>query len=238
MSAVETARSGDVVRGGEASRQHAAVDILLVAGGYLAVYFTLQYLGIARAGACSVLAALGLAAWRLHARGEGWKSIGLIRPRSVPAATGAVLALYAAVVAGTLAIIEPLALVFGWRGLDLSSFAHLRGNPAALAQVLVIAWTTAAIGEELLFRGFLLTRIERTFGAGRAGAAGAVALQAAIFGAAHAYLGPRGIATAALVGVIYGAWYVLRGRNLWSLIVAHGLTDTISLLAIAGGVLR
>jgi uncharacterized protein len=54
---------------------------------------------------------------------------------------------------------------------------------------------------------------------------------------AHAYLGAKGVATATLVGLIYGAWYVMRGRNLWPLIIAHGLTDMVSLLAIYAGVL-
>ncbi len=62
-------------------------------------------------------------------------------------------------------------------------------------------------------------------------------LQAAIFGAAHSYLGARGIATATLVGVVFGSWFVLRGRNLWPLILAHGLTDTITLFAIYAGVM-
>jgi membrane protease YdiL (CAAX protease family) len=40
------------------------------------------------------------------------------------------------------------------------------------------------------------------------------------------------MATAALVGLVYGTWFVLRGRNLWPLIIAHGVTDTLSMIAV------
>jgi membrane protease YdiL (CAAX protease family) len=79
--------------------------------------------------------------------------------------------------------------------------------------------------------------LQRCFGPGRAAALAVVVVQAAVFGVGHLYLGARGVATATLVGLIFGAWYVFRSRNLWPLILAHGLTDTISLIAIAAGVL-
>ena len=129
-----------------------------------------------------------------------------------------------------------LGFELGQPGLDIAAYSRIQGNPVELAKILTIVWTTAAIGEELLFRGFLQDRIHAVLGPGRRSAVAVVLLQAVIFGVAHSYLGLRGILTAMLVGVIFGTWFLLRGRNLWSLILAHGLIDTITMTALYAGV--
>ena len=217
--------------------QAALIDLTLVAAGFLLAFFGADLAGLPHAGACAVLTGVLLATWRLRANSESWRALGLKAPERGGRLALSVVALYVLVVAGTLVVIEPLGRAFDWPRLNLAAYAQLQGNSLQFAKVLAIAWTTAAIGEELLFRGFLLTRIERVFGQGALPTIGAVVLQAAIFGAAHAYLGVRGVATAMLVGVIFGSWFVLRGRNLLPLIIAHGLTDTISVFAIYAGVM-
>ena len=215
----------------------ALFDLTIVAAGFLLAFFVADLAGLPHAGACAVLTGVLLATWRLRMNSESWRMLGLRVPERWGRLALSVVALYALIVAGTLLVIEPLSGVFDWPRLNLESYAHLRGNPFALAKLLAIVWTTAAIGEELLFRGFVLTRLERVLGHGPAPTMAAVALQAAIFGAAHAYLGVRGVATAMLVGVVFGSWFALRGRNLAPLIIAHGLTDTISVVAIYAGVM-
>jgi uncharacterized protein len=74
--------------------------------------------------------------------------------------------------------------------------------------------------------------MEMLLGGGTVATASAVVAQALLFGAAHFYLGTRGIATAFAAGLVYGLVYVCNGRNFLPLIVTHGLTDTMSLLAI------
>jgi membrane protease YdiL (CAAX protease family) len=108
----------------------------------------------------------------------------------------------------------------------------------ALFARLLLVCASAAFGEELVFRGFLLTRLEILLGGGLSATATAVAGQALLFGVAHWYLGLRGVSTAALIGLAYGVVYVCNGRNLAPLIVAHGLTDSLSLIAIYSGVAR
>lgn len=81
-----------------------------------------------------------------------------------------------------------------------------------------------------------MTQLLSALGKGPAGLGAAVAIQAVLFGVAHAYLGFRGILTAGCVGLIYGALYLCNGRNLAPLVLAHGLTDSLSLLAIYLGV--
>ena len=52
--------------------------------------------------------------------------------------------------------------------------------------------------------------------------------QAAIFALAHAYQGVTGVLMVFTVALIFGAIFYRCGRNLWPVIVAHGLVDTIA----------
>ena len=57
-----------------------------------------------------------------------------------------------------------------------------------------------------------------------------VVFQAAIFGFRHSYdLSERSI-TVGLIGLIRGIAYMAFGRNLWPLIIAHCLLNTMSML--------
>lgn len=216
-------------------KRAALLDLTLVVVGFMLILVGGDFIGLPVPGVMAIVIGLLLAWWRLRARSESWGSIGLRRPASLPRLVLAVIVLYALSVAGVVGIVYPLSDAMGWQSLELSRFADLRGNPVALARILLVAWTTAAFGEEMLFRGFVLTRLEKAFGRGTAFTVLAVVVQAVLFGFGHAYLGARGVATAVWIGLLYGAWYALRGRNLWPLILAHGLTDTISMVAIYSG---
>jgi membrane protease YdiL (CAAX protease family) len=105
----------------------------------------------------------------------------------------------------------------------------VRQSPLALlVWIVVVAWGSAAFGEELLWRGFLMDRLGRLPGL-RGRAVAVVVIQAVLFGLPHAYQGWSGVAVTGTVGLILG-WMRLRtGGNLWPLIIAHGLVDTIML---------
>jgi len=59
--------------------------------------------------------------------------------------------------------------------------------------VFFLVWVQAAFGEELVFRGFLLTRLELVLAGGLSATAMALVGQALLFGVPHWYLGPRAI---------------------------------------------
>jgi len=112
---------------------------------------------------------------------------------------------------------------------DLGILGNIHGNLAVYGAWLLVAWTAAAIGEEVIFRGFLLTRLEALFGGSIGATAIAVFLQAGIFGIGHAYQGP-GAAFSIGVGAIFsGLVFLLLRRNLVPLIIAHGLWDSLGL---------
>jgi len=216
-------------------KREALLDLAIVIVGFMLILVGGDLIGLPVPGVLAIIGGLLLAWWRLRARSESWSSIGLRRPASFPRLILAVVVLYAISVAGVVGIVYPVSDAMGWQSLELLRFDDVRGNPLALARILLIAWTTAAFGEEMLFRGFVLTRLEKALGRGTVLLTLAIVIQAVLFGLGHAYLGARGVLTAVWIGLVYGTWYVLRDRNLWPLILTHGLTDTISMLAIYSG---
>ena len=98
-----------------------------------------------------------------------------------------------------------------------------------ISYLILIGWGAAAFGEELFFRGFVLNQIAQAWGSSKTGWGAALLLQAVIFGICHYSQGLAGITLTGLIGLSLGVFYVLAGRNLWCLILAHGAIDTISL---------
>ena len=176
-----------------------------------------------------VAALLAIAAVAIETRAP-LRDLGLARPRSVlrtialgvPA--GIVLLLFAKL------LLTPIVEALTGIPRDLSVFDFLRGNVAAYLSLMPKIWIGAAICEEIVFRGFLIGRLEAAFGgASRATTAAAVLLSSAVFGAAHAYQGPTGMLITGVLGLLFAIVYVAAGRNLWFNIVVHGVYDTLSL---------
>lgn len=180
---------------------------------------------------------LALATWLLHRSGEGWAHVGLRRPAAFRRAFGVIVGGYVLIALVGTVLIGLVFPALGWPNLTTDAFTTLRGDVRMLLYWLLIAWTCAAFGEELIFRGFLLTRMERLFGGGRTALMIALLAQAMIFGLSHAYQGPSGMALTGVTGFILGCAYLVSGRNLVVVILLHGLVDTVSLTALYSGVL-
>ena len=140
----------------------------------------------------------------------------------------ALVAIAASVILPT--VLEPLlSSYFPKTPRDISRFATLVGNLPQFLYVIPLVWIFAAFGEEFLYRGFILENVRRILGGGNGAMVAAIIVQAALFGAAHAYQGPVGMIPIAVGGVVSGLLYWAGGRRLWPLILAHGITDTIGL---------
>jgi uncharacterized protein len=108
---------------------------------------------------------------------------------------------------------------------DLSKFKDVQGNLELAVLGVFYAFIGAGFYEEFLFRGFLMQGLAMFFGASRGAWIVACLVQGALFGAAHAYQNPLGIAITGTLGVLMGLLVLAFGRNLWPVIIAHGLFD-------------
>ena len=113
---------------------------------------------------------------------------------------------------------------------DVGQFAPVEGNLRLLAVLLLLTWTLAAVGEEIAYRGFLLTRATEVLGGTRAATFGASILAAAAFGWAHTEQGVVGVVVT-FVDALFFTWLRFRFRSLWAAVLAHGLNNTIGLVA-------
>ena len=77
---------------------------------------------------------------------------------------------------------------------DLSKFKDVQGNLEVTVYGVLYAFIGAGFYEEFTFRGFLMQGLAMLFGGSRGAWIGACILQGALFGAAHAYQNPLGIA--------------------------------------------
>jgi membrane protease YdiL (CAAX protease family) len=115
---------------------------------------------------------------------------------------------------------------------NLERFANVEGSLSTLVGLLALNWTLAAFGEEFAYRIVLMRGIAYVMGDSRRAMVIALLLQAAIFGLVHAYQGPTGILGAGISGFIFGL-VTLAGRwSIWPSALAHGLNNTIGLVAL------
>lgn len=121
---------------------------------------------------------------------------------------------------------------------QISRFEDVPGNLTLLLTILPLVWLIAAFGEEFFFRGFLLTRLAQLFGTTRWAWGLAIVLQAIAFGALHAYQGPVDMILIGIGGLVYGVGFVVAKRNLWPLILAHGINNTVGFVLLYAGVIE
>ncbi|AFV22802.1 hypothetical protein Mpsy_0591 [Methanolobus psychrophilus R15] len=113
---------------------------------------------------------------------------------------------------------------------DLSSFENLKGNFNALLFFLVLTWTLAAFGEEIVYRGYLQKIIQGLFEDTRVGVIFAVGLSSVLFGLAHTEQGTTGVIITFLDAIFFSMIKLYHDNSLWAPIIAHGTINTIGLL--------
>lgn len=175
-----------------------------------------------------ILLLMGWLRWRGARLGD----FGLVVPRPVLRLIGFGLALaLTQLVLDNVVRSVSTPLLVKWTGadphLDTKAFAALAGNLPLYLLTVGSAWFYAALGEEFLYRGYVLTRVAQVLGKGRAAWGAAIAVQAVLFALAHWYQGLVGMVPIAVGAVLSGMATTIWGRNLWPAIVAHGLVDTL-----------
>jgi uncharacterized protein len=169
--------------------------------------------------------------WLLHWRSLGWDSLGLRKPTVWWRAVGGAIALYLVNMALSQWAVPVLAQMLHPQLLP-SFMLYIRGDFPAFLLWVAVGWVVGGFMEECLFRGFLLGRIAQLFGGGGAGLAAGIVAQALLFGSMHLYGGAFAFVYATVFALANGIFYLLLGRNLWPLIVVHGVWNTVAVWGI------
>ena len=181
------------------------------------------------------LTTLVVASWRMKVRGVTWKDLGLRKPRHF----GKTLGISAIILVATIAGILLFEIVKDQLPFSLSTdtssesagskFGPLKSNWLQFFFIIPFVWLESML-EELLDRGFLMNWIEKVFSMTSLATVIAVLLQAAIFGFRHSNDFSERSITVGIIGLVMGIAYVKFGRNLWPLIIAHCILNTMSII--------
>lgn len=168
----------------------------------------------------------------LRARKLRWRDLGLKRFRNWKTTLALGLAGGVFTEATELFITQPLLVKWLGKQPDLEVFRDVTGNLQHALIYIVLSWTLAAFGEEMVYRGYLMNRVADLFN--RTRTAWIISLIAVHvgFGLAHAYQGATGVIDEGLMGVLLALMYLATGCNLSVSIIAHGVGDTIDFLLI------
>jgi membrane protease YdiL (CAAX protease family) len=217
------------------------LGLAAVVATFVAVRALCAAAGLPRPGQFAVVGSALVAALLLARAGLTWEALGFPRPTRWLWTPLVGVALYVAATVAVVVVVHPLARALGLPPMRLEAFDGLRGDLPRLLVTLLMVWTTVSFGEELVFRGFVQKGLAGALSGGAlpplAVAILAVVGQALVFGALHGYLGPTGMLNAAVVGLVFGAGVYVVGGNLWPLVIAHGLMDTVGLVAVYAGVM-
>ncbi len=172
----------------------------------------------------------------LRVRGQAWKQYGLRfdlnRRQVVRTFFQSIPVFLAAVAAAALTAVIAANIVGVPEQADLSEFNFLRGNPALLILSLVGVYIVSSFGEEVIYRGFLITRLEELGSSTRLATVSAVIASSMVFGLVHYDWTLAGILQTVSIGLVLGVSFLIGKRNLWVNILAHVYLDTLLLIQI------
>lgn len=144
-------------------------------------------------------------------------------------------ALIGAAVAIVFALLQFLVIIPATGGAERSDVvmnaAQIGTSPWGVAGFVVLAWT-GGFGEELFFRGLLVTSIRHLLGDTRGALVLTVAATTAVFALLHGYQGWAGVLDTGLYGGLTLTLLYLWRQRLAAPIVAHALWNTIAAVVI------
>jgi membrane protease YdiL (CAAX protease family) len=120
----------------------------------------------------------------------------------------------------------------------LGVFRSIQQSTIKLIAGIFIAWILGAFLEELTFRGIVLKTVEAQLSRLLPiPIAAAISIFVAATGAGiiHLYQGPRAAFIIIQLSTLFGLLFVLSTDNLWTVILCHGMYDTIAFIRFASG---
>ena len=156
----------------------------------------------------------------------GWKGVGLRKPSNwgrtilIGALSGVLLQLLA------IWLIDPFLVQLTGQPFDMSELSRVPGNiPNAVAYI-IIGWTLGAFLEEMVFRGYLISRFDDLIGNKRIALITAISIGSILFAIGHLNLGIASVVETLFFSLAYYALFLAADRNLWLPIISHGIYNT------------
>ncbi|WP_297760544.1 type II CAAX endopeptidase family protein [uncultured Muriicola sp.] len=115
-------------------------------------------------------------------------------------------------------------------GANMTAYDYLKDNIGMLLLTLAGVYIVSSFGEEVIYRGFLITRISQIGADSKKAQNIAVIISSIIFGLIHYAWGPMGMVQTGFMGLALGICYIKLKRRLWILILAHAYMDTILMI--------
>lgn len=204
---------------------HDALSALLILT--ILIFLELPYLPV-------VLSSILVVGYSTLKTGIG-NELGFIRPKQLFQSIGIAMMMAIVLVASSFFLFGPALELITGEAINLGPFAQLKGNTSFLLISIAIGWIIGGFMEEIIFRGFFLSRIIDLF-PGKKGVILGILLTSLLFGYLHDYQGITGQLLTGLIGAILGGIYVLNQRKIWLNILLHGSLNTISMLLLYAGI--
>jgi membrane protease YdiL (CAAX protease family) len=114
---------------------------------------------------------------------------------------------------------------------DAEIYEFITRSKWHLMFMISMGWIVGGLYEEIVFHGFIFTRLEKML-KGKFAFALSFFFTALIFGLYHLQLGLDGALNALVIGAVYQGVMLCFKRNLWYSIVTHGMYNTLVMLLI------
>lgn len=161
----------------------------------------------------------------VHVNQGSWRTLGLCKPRWRDGAWAFPAMMLALVMSNAVAVVL-LSLRTSAAEETRNIVEHIFPVAKSPLDYAAMGIASLAVGftEELLFRGYILTRWQGFSGS----LVQAVIVSSILFGIGHAYQGLAGVVSTTAVGLAFGLVFIYL-RRLWPVALAHALLDFIAL---------
>ena len=176
------------------------------------------------------LVILGMSAISLLVRRESIDSLGFKRAQSGLGMAGSVFLGVVFLQMFQIGVTMPVLNRLTDTTINYSGFANLQGNLGQLLLFLTLSWTLAALGEELVYRGYLQKLLGSLLGNNTSGILLTAGISSLLFGLAHIEQGLTGVIVTA-IDALFFSWLKHKfDGNLWAAVLAHGFSNSIGLV--------
>ena len=163
----------------------------------------------------------------LGLRKLGWRGVGLQRPSSWLRTLGLGALIGVAYQLISIWLIDPLLVQLVGEPFDASQFARIPGSIPNLVIWILIGWLIGGFLEEMVLRGYMISRFADLFGDNRPGWTVGVLISSMLFAIGHINMGIASVVETFIFALVFAGLYIAAGRKLWLPIIAHGFYNSM-----------